>query len=286
MTKNIIVCLLVFLVFRDGFSQGKIRIMNDAERKRYVTICSALNECLPQTFKDYSVETTRCDDFSWCEMDYSDKNNPKPLVATNEKNLAYGTPSHVIYYKMNPDSADYKEQLITVKINDAISPNGTVDKDMMALISAEQEKFLQCKTLYLMAQVNVPLPIAEQYAVVTKPQKLDMPINAFAYLYTFPDNIPILDENGDGQGGTDANEFYKDKAFILISNKQPKVKTTIPAIGKQTWIEETITSSDITSNTVLEPVKNIYIQINGWKDDVLKVIQQIDWKKLQAILGK
>ena len=286
MNKNTILSILLFFQLQAGFSEGPIRLMSDAEKKRYITICAALSDCLPSSFKDYSAETTACDDFSWCEMDYSDKNNPKPLVATNNNNMAYGTPSKSIYFKMNADSADYKEQLITLKINDAVSPNGTVDNDMMTLISAEQEKLLQCKTLSLFLQVNVPLPVAEQYASVTKPQKIDLPINAFAYLYTFPGNIPILDENGEGQGGTDANAFYKDKAFILISNKTPKVKTTIPATGKQTWIEETITSSDVTSNTVLEPVKNIYIQINGWEEDVLKVIQEVDWKKLQALLGK
>jgi hypothetical protein len=258
------------------------RPYTQAELNRWSQVCGWLGDAVPPAFKTYTLTHTSCTAFHWAETN----KKGEALTVITKKNDPFGNlPYHEFYFSRNEDSVDAEYQSIIKQMLDAQNADGSYNQQKINLISAQNEKLNQCKTLSVTLMINQQVEVAEQYYLQTKPVKLDLGIPAFAYLYLFPGDKQILDEDGTGMGGTDALAFYKDKALIVISPKAPKVVTT-KATGKQNWQEDNIKPQDNAPEISTAPIKNIVIQIKGEEKDVRTMIDLINWKMLQGLIGK
>jgi nucleoside diphosphate kinase len=282
--KKILALLLVLSSFT-AFTQDvglPPRAYTKAELDRWSQVCGWLSKAMPHSFKTYTTKETNCGAFEWAERD----KQRRPLTVINKKNEPIGNnPNLQLWFTKSEDSTEAEYNRLLLKIKDAQKPDGTFDQKKYSIISAEMEKHNQCLTVAINVMVNVKVELAKQYYVATKPIKLELGVPAFGYLYTFPGDKLILDENGDGMGGTDANAFYQDKVLVIISNKAPKVVAP-PAEGKTTWREDKIFPQDNCTDVSTAPVKNIVIEINGAEADVRAIVKQVDWKALQLLLDK
>lgn len=279
--------ILIFLLIATALkltAQGE-RPYTEAEMKRWSSLCCSLAQCITvKSYKDYTVSAQDCKSFDWAEMDFHDKNNPKPLTVINAKNQPVGNyPYYNITFKKNEDSIQLEENKVLLLIQDAVQ-DGKIDQQKMNEANTLESKQRANQLLSVQIRANVVADCEKQYYIGTKPVNLSIPNSSFAYLYLFPEGKQVLNEQGEGQGGTDAEAFYKDKALIILGAK-PKV-TTDPVDGKQSWKQDRIYPIDKASECIMQPIKNIWVEISGAETDVRAFIEKIDWKALAALIGK
>jgi hypothetical protein len=167
------------------------RAYTKAEMVRWTKVCEWLHASLPSTFKDYTIKQDNCGTFDWAEKNHQQQ----PLTVITKRNEPIGNqPNFNSWYTQNEDSVAIANNKILIIMKDMVKPDGTIDQSKMNLASAMQTKLSQCTTLSVHIRINVKVPLQKQYYIGTKPVKLSIPINAFAYLYTYPDNKILLDE--------------------------------------------------------------------------------------------
>ena len=252
------------------------------ELARWQQVCEVLAAATPSGYKDHTVKQTRCGAVDWAEPN----RQGQPLTVITKKNEPIGNnPYHEAWYTQNEDSSQVYSNQLLLEMKEALNPDGTFDQEKFTAVSIKTDKFEECRTLHVSMRVNVKVDLAKQYHIATRPIKLELPVPAFAYLYTVPVGKPLLNENGDRGGGTDIRTYYRDKALVIIGIMPPKVVAT-PPDGKSTWREDKIYPQDTTSEISTAPVKNIVVEIDGAEADVRAMIGLIDWKTLKAFIGK
>ena len=272
--------LVLFFIAATVYAQeGSMRPYTADEMKRWATVCDWLGNAIPKTYKDWKVEKCNCGSFEWAET-----KNDKPLTIVDKNNKPTGNnPNYAFHFLNESDSAKMQSQLVESEIMTAQKPDGTYDVEKFNRISAKLDKFTQCNRIKIYAGVNYKVELEEQYHISTSPVKIDLPVTAFAYMYTFPLGKPLFNERGELMNSN--KEFYKDKALIIISTKMPKVIAT-PIDGKSSYREDRIILQDSKLEIMTIPVKNIVVEITGNEKDIKEIIKQTDWKALQALLGK
>lgn len=255
------------------------RAMTQAELDRWQTVCSWLNNAIPGSFKDYTFKETACNSFDWAETN----RQGQPLTVIDKKGQAIGNhPNYSAWFSMSEDSVDAREKELQVMLLLAKKDDNTFDPKDLDAISVKESKLLQCKTLRVAVQTNVQISLAKQYEKSTRPEKISLPVNAFAFLYKYPEGKDVAEEGS--SIGTDGLAFFKDKALIILSTKPPKVTPVPPC--QCTWREEKIMPQDDAPYATSAPLKNIVVEIEGFENDVREMIKQVDWKALQALIGK
>lgn len=278
-----IFCLMGILCSSVSMAQSE-RPYTDAEMKRWTELSCSLAKCIGKTYKDYSVNAQDCNSFSWAEMDFKDKDNPKPLTVTDSKNQPVGNyPYYNIVFKKSEDSLTAEENRYLLLIKEVVN-DGKIDQEKLTAAGIYESKMRACQSVEIFIRANVVADCKKQYYVGTKPENLAIPNTAFSYLYLFPEGKAVLNENGEGEGGTDAGLFYREKALVILGAK-PKVDSD-PVAGKQNWKQDIITPVDKASECIMQPIKNIWIEINGSEADVREMIKKIDWRYLQSLINK
>ncbi|MEI9942747.1 MAG: hypothetical protein WDN26_00860 [Chitinophagaceae bacterium] len=272
----LIVCAQAMLAQDAGLPP---RPYTKAELQRWSFICQGLSTAIPTSFKDYTFRQTSCGEFDWAETD----RNRSPLTVINKKNEPIGNhPNFSAWYQMNEDSVSLKSQLLDVDLLKTQKEDGSFDMKQFNIIGAKSEKLRQCSTLSIEILTNVVIDLAKQYEITTKPEKLNLPVDAFAFLYRFPEGKEVKEEGS--SIGTDGLAFYKDKALIILSIKPTKVVTSPPC--DCTWKEDKVYPQDNAPDVSTAPLKNIVISIDGYEKDIREIITQINWKALATMIGK
>lgn len=282
--KIIILFILILSFSNHAFTQEKgVRPYAATELHHWTFICEGIQKTLPSSFKDYTVRSDNCGAFEWAETD----NQHRPLTVENMKGESIGNhPNFSILFTKTEDSITAENNRMLLLLNEAIDPKNGIDQEKYTTASILESKTNACQVLSIHVTTNVRTDFNKQYYIETLPDNIVLPIKAFAKLYQFPEGIAVLNENGEMESGTDAQAFYQDKALIIISAVAPKSTIRINAEGKQTWNEAQIIPQDAAPSNSMAPLKNIAIEINGSKQDVLDIIKQIDWKALSTLIGK
>lgn len=273
--------VLILLLFAGALyaQEGKIRPYTAAELKRWETLCAWISNPLPTSFKNYTATHTTCGGFEWSEKDT--KGNP--LTVTNLKNQPTGNrPYYNICFKMGEDVADSLSKELETELAKTQKPDNRFDQQKLNEYGNKTQKLNQCKNPTISITINQNVELSKVYEATTKPVKLILPINAFAFLYTIPNGQLMGNEND--VVAYDNTTHYQDKAIIIISTKPPKViATKVPA--NATIKEDMITPVDGCEQSLL-PIQNIVVEINGFEKDVRELVNKIEWKVLKLLLGK
>lgn len=284
--KKIIITLVLFLTISTALvaqpAEGGVRPYTKDEMTRWAKVCSGMAAAIPATFATWKVNRKDCEDFlAWTEV-----KDGKPLTVFDKSNRPIGNiPNYDITFTCdNEDSISLEEQKLQLAlVNDMQEHDNKINPALMNETTAKTTKLLRGAKLSVYAVANQRVDVEFQYHITTKPIKLELPVKAFAYLYTVPFGKQILNENGDLIGGND--DFYLDKAIIIIGSTAPKV-VPVPPDERSTYRSEKIFFTDNAPYVSTAPVKNIMVKITGNEKEVRTLIGQIDWKALQSLIGK
>lgn len=259
--------------------EAGIRPYTAAELKRWTFVCEGLKKAMPAGYGDYKVSASGCGSFDWSERD----TKGAPLTVYNKQNQPTGNnPYFNAAITLNDDSADAQGKRIDEMLLQNRNADGSFSQKQIELVSARQSKFNQSHNPVINVSTNVVVAISKPYHISTKPLKLALPIAAFAYLYTVPDGKTV--GNDDDEVAYDNTTVYRDKAIVVISAKPPRV-VAAKVNPKGTLAEDKISPPDGTIVSTA-PVKNIVVEVSGYEKDVRELVAKIDWKALQALIGK
>lgn len=281
--KSVLLALILFVVSLTVMAQAE-RPYTKVEMARWTALCCSLAKCIPHTYKDYNVNAQNCNGFDWAEMDFKDKDNPKPLTLIDSKNQAIGNyPYYSIEFRKPQDSLDAADNKLAILVNECVV-DGKVDADKLRAAGIFESKTRAGNVLTIAIKANAIVDQSKQYYIGSRPIDLQIPGSSFSYLYLFPAGKEVLNESGDGESGTDAEAFYKDKVLVIVGAR-PKVISD-PVSGKQSWKQDRIFPTDKASEVLIQPIKNIWVEITGDEPDVRALLKLVDWNGLHSLIGK
>jgi len=279
------ICLLFtscFISLLATAQQNGERPFNDSEMHRWARVCEWMQKMLPAQFKDYTIKQDGCAEFAWAEIN----GKGQFLTMVTDKNIPYGNhPNFNIAYSRNEDSVSMDEQRIMLGLNDALKADNTYDQYKYSLITDKVDKLNQGKTLTIYAVINNSVYFDKKYHIGTTPEKIDLPIPAFAYFYSYGGGKTLHPKGAAVKPGAEGMDYYMNKAVIIIGATPPRLEI-IETDEETGWQQVRIYPTDKASDITTAPIKNIMIEMNGGEEDMRAMIKLIDWKGLAGLIGK
>lgn len=278
MIKHIYTSLLALgSIFTLQAQEGSLRSYTAVELSRITEVCNWFQTAIPNSFQNFEVKKKDCGDFSWAIYE-----NDKPMATVNSKGQLTAN-NYTFSIEFKNTSSEYIKLLETATNNALLEyTNPVINNNRRDSLSAVVAKLENCSTLSVNITANYSGTIECPYYINSRPTKLDLGIISFGNLYTFPLGKPIRTEDGIISRAIN----NRDKALIVLCNKLPIVEKQ-PISSKETFQIDLVHINE-TQISLAPPkeISNIMIEINGDQLEIMQLIHQINWKKLESLLGK